>query len=84
MAGRSPGLDVKYGEVTVEHNGFLAGEPVFVLRAKDAAAIDTLEAYRQAAGGIGAQQAHLDAVNEVIRTFRAWQAENEDRVRVPD
>lgn len=71
---------------TVKEGGspLLPDEPVFVLRAKDAASVAGIQAYGGACAGLGAAPEHVDAVLEVLATFRAWQERNPTVVRLPD
>lgn len=62
----------------------LPGEPVFVLRAKDMAAVRALSAYRDACEEEGSPRAHVEGVNEVIRTFREWRVDHWSDVKIPD
>ena len=59
-----------------------ADEPVFVLRAQDACAIDTLHAYVNACEAHGASDEHLEAVDVVRKRFMAWQRTHS--TKVPD
>ena len=60
----------------------LDGEPVFLLRAQDAAAVGTLEVYltlSEAAGGQNQIRAHAQ-----MQRFKAWQLQHKERVRAAD
>lgn len=80
--------DAKYGEVTVENepgnplNG--TDEPVFLLRARDQAALAGIEAYRADCRRKGSPQEHLDGITEVMERFAIWQHENAGLLKVPD
>lgn len=81
--------DLKYGEVTVERdstenplNGSVDGEPVFVLRAQDRAALATLAAYRAQCITLDAAPDHVDAIERVEDEFRGWQDRNS--TKLPD
>lgn len=68
------GVDVKFPE----------DEPLFVLRAQDDIAFDTILAYYEACKDAGIRQEHLDNVDASIELFRKFRDENPDRVKDPD
>ena len=60
----------------------LDGEPVFLLRAQDAASVSTLEYYLQESENMGGQnqiRAHAQ-----MQRFKAWQLQHKERVRAAD
>jgi hypothetical protein len=61
-----------------------AGEPVFVLRAKDRLALDTIDAYGHTALTEGATDDFMDALLDVEREFATWRADNPDAMKLPD
>ena len=75
-------VEAKYGELDIK--GIPAGEPVFVLRARDLTALEMLRAYVQMCEHAGSPQSHLDAIGEVREAFSTWRAEHADEVKVPD
>lgn len=56
-------------------------EPVFVLRAQDKLALQTLEAYRTMADSAGVDCTSID---ERIAAFKAFRAEHAERTKYPD
>lgn len=63
---------------------FPAGEPLFVLRASDAAVQpEVFAAYSLQADVIGASIEYLHGVDLARREFARWQQVNADRVNVP-
>lgn len=86
-------LDLKYGQVTVEHepgtslNG--TDEPVFVLRAQDKLAVQTIARYRNFAAQIEEEESQrseefFTVLDNVLEAFTDWQRENADKVKLPD
>ena len=73
-----------------------ANEPIFVLRAQDALAIETIqywlfEANFQSFDGVRLKGAistlsgeHYDEVRALVERMREWQAANRDRLKRPD
>jgi hypothetical protein len=59
-------------------------EPVFLLRAKDKAAIRALSEYGVECTRIGSPQTHLDAIADRIADFAIWQADHKPTLKVPD
>lgn len=78
------GIDEKYGRVVTERGSIPDDEPVFVLRAKDRLAIETLVAYRQAVVATQGDTAHAVVVETVIANFQEWRRANPDLVKDPD
>jgi hypothetical protein len=78
--------DTKYGEVLLERcrTPFAEHEPVFVFRAQDELAVELLTAYRDRCIFEGCGEVHIDAIDESIRRFVAWQLENGHKVKMPD
>lgn len=74
--------DAKYGQLDIP--GIGADEPVFVIRAKDVASAGAIEAYGEVAFACGASESFAVSVGNRADEFRAWQAENQDSVKVPD
>jgi hypothetical protein len=71
----------KYGEVPFEN--IPDDEPVFVIRAKDRAALETLYAYVEYVEDVGAEKEFIDHITEqVVPDFRAWQQSHD--TKVPD
>lgn len=67
-------IDLKYGKVTVERGLEDSGdEPVFVLRASDVLAIETLSHYRKRAGEFGCSFEFVRSVGGARDVFVAWQ-----------
>lgn len=79
------GTSAKHGRVSAERAVIPDDEPVFVLRASDALAVDTLSAYlRLALRHTGMDGDHITAVTHTRNVFERWQAANEDQVKTPD
>lgn len=76
--------DMKYGEITTSLKQIPHGEPVFILRARDMAAVPMLESYGRKCARLGAGPAHLESLRLVIARFREWQSANPTLVKVPD
>lgn len=75
----------KHGEVTTEHGSWpFADEPVFVLRARDVAALPTLRNYYGTIAAAGAQPDHLNRVQQAQTAFARWKVEHPDDMKVPD
>ena len=74
----------KYGQVTLEQGGVPDDEPVFVVRAKDATAVELLSYYWLLCQQYGASQAQLDAIRAESQRLMAWQRAHRDEVKVPD
>jgi hypothetical protein len=82
--------DKKYGYVTTSREGdstragpYAPGaEPVFILRAQDVASGPTLAAYRITCVTVGAADEHVTASDDIMDTFRQWQATHP--MKVPD
>lgn len=77
------GYEKKYGSITTERGDIPDDEPVFVLRAQDAAMVATLDAYLSMCSGLGSPQRHLNGIQEARETVRVWQQEHPDRVKTP-
>lgn len=74
--------DNKYGKIEIP--GVPDDMPVFVILAKDKAAVPAIEEYGLIAFEIGAKQDFLDGVSGRAAQFQLWQNENTDSVKVPD
>ena len=72
----------KYGHVAVERGAgtFQEGEPVFLLRAQDMAALTILYTYAGTCMVNGAPDAHVEAIRVTIQDFRDWQAKHPPKV----
>lgn len=65
--------------------GVPADEPIFVIRAQDAAAIGALQGYSDEAKRIGATNTFLKGVqDDIYIPFVDFLRKNADRVKVPD
>lgn len=75
------GLDSKYG-----HHPFVGkpGEPLFIIRGQDAAAVPVLREYERAVREVGASEEFLTEVKKSRMKFEDWQKANQDKVKVPD
>lgn len=60
-------------------------EPIFILRAQDVATVSTIHAYAMYAKEAGVEDdAWLEHVRNDAAEFSKWQADNADRVKLPD
>lgn len=75
-------IDFKYGEIEI--SGIPDDEPVFVIRAKDQASVDSIRDYFVNAYRVGATEDFAKAGDSVVLAFEDWQESNRDRVKVPD
>lgn len=75
-------LDEKYGKLKI--GNIPDDEPVFVLRAQDVVAMNTLENYAHQAEVMGAKKSFVKDVLAVRDSFQKWQDDNDDKVKVPD
>lgn len=66
------GVDAKYGEITTEYGAIGEDEPVFVLRAQDVLAHETLVHYHKQAGRFGCTTHFRDDVLQAIVNFERW------------
>lgn len=57
-------------------------EPIFILRAKDAASVPLLNAYVVLCGHLGSPDEHLLGLRELISDFSEWQ--NRHETKIPD
>lgn len=76
--------DQKYGKITTEHGNLSADEPVFIVRPRDAAAMDVLGAYLSRCVKLGSPLSHLHMVLDKVEEFRKWRADYPDKIHVPD
>lgn len=73
---------LKYGHIAIA--GVPADEPVFVLRAQDAAAVQTIMYYRASAEAHGADAELVEGVSRAVNDITRWQFAHPGRVKVPD
>ena len=59
-------------------------EPVFLIRAKDLAAVPTVRAYAQFAERVGAKMNIIDSARAWAVKMECWQQEHQLIVKVPD
>ena len=78
------GYDRKYGRVTFERGTIGDDEPVFVVRACDAAAPAALRAYAHVAAQHGGNEEMVRRVLERAEQVARWQAEHPELVHPPD
>lgn len=65
--------------------GIQEDEPIFILRAQDIVTVSTIHAYAMYAKEAGQEdEAWLEHVRADASEFSEWQAENADRVKLPD
>lgn len=78
-------IDNKYGKITFEKEPGTPipdDEPIFVLRAQDEEAPETIIDYAKKCERAGSPQEHVNAVMEVYDTFMDWQRTH--TTKVPD
>lgn len=62
-----------------------AGEPFFVLRAKDLLSVPAIKQYFNSLSDYeGDDPTHVIQVGEILAEFKTWQRQNPDKVRLPD
>lgn len=71
-------------EENTEQGRSYADEPLFVVRAKDKTAPETIEAHIELARGLGASEQYINATRARVNEFRDWQNANEELVKGPD
>jgi hypothetical protein len=74
--------DTKYGPVTIP--GVPDDEPIFILRAQDAASVGTLQHYAQLCSEWGSPPTHIDNAHRVTERFDEWQQAHGPQVKAPD
>lgn len=74
--------DGKYGIITAEKKQFHPGEPVFLIRATDPAAAETIEHYAAQCKLRGCSDEHIAACEMHAARIATWQADNPDLVKV--
>lgn len=82
--GAKMGFDRKYGRVTTEHGDIPDDEPVMIFRARDCTTPDLLAYYLMRCVKKGSPARHLQLILGSINTFRDWQNNNPDKLKVPD
>lgn len=83
------GMSRKYGAVSVGMGGFHPGEPVYILRAADATALRQIARHKNDLETVEDPKKRppdqfLTDVEEVIRDFAQWAADNRELVKMPD
>lgn len=71
LVNPSYGLDQKYGKVTVEHGTITPGEPVFLLRAQDSLAVETIYEYGRKRLAAGDKEGAAE-VDRATRKMALW------------
>lgn len=74
--------DGKYGGISIP--GIPDDEPIFILRAQDRAANETILDYEQNAKDEGATPQFLDGVQDALAKFEQWQGSHPDALKIPD
>lgn len=59
-------------------------EPVFVLRAKDKAAVKAIQAYQAECRRLECDNSHIEDVQSILEEFALWRANNMEQVKKPD
>src|SRR6476469_4990661 len=69
--------DFKYGRITTERGSIGEDEPVFLLRARDDVALETIRHYLDLCEDAGAPVKHLRLIDEhAISDFEKWRQDN--------
>lgn len=75
--------DWKYGRVSTERGTIEHDEPVFVIRGRDLAAPDAIDAYAEAAAKNGAGVDITDVCHERADAIREWQRDHPEVLKIP-
>lgn len=59
-------------------------EPLILFRAQDKLVPELLEKYEELCRAAGSPEEHLNTLREKIDKIKKWQADNPDKVKVPD
>ena len=59
-------------------------EPVFILRAQDVVALETVRNWIESAEDAGTDEAKLQQAEEHAEAFVAWQEAHPEKVKIPD
>lgn len=78
------GVSDKYGTVITERRAIPLDEPVFIIRAQDKAAAETLRYYLHLCKVEGSSEEHITAATAARDQIVAWQAAHADQVKAPD
>lgn len=79
-AEKYPSVEIDTGE----HTPIGDDEVVFVLRARDAMSVATIECYRELCIAGDSPPEHLAAIDLSIEQMRSWQQSNPELVKRPD
>ena len=74
----------RYGDITSSSVEFLPGEPLFIIRGRDRAAVRAILDYAKGAWSQGAPDAFVRGVNQEAGRFLAWARENANLMKVAD
>lgn len=74
----------KYGEVTTGLGQFHHDEPIFLIRAQDRNAVETIQAYADICENDNCDSGFVGAVLDRAQEFSNWQSANPDLVKKPD
>lgn len=75
--------DTKYGKIETEHGNFYNNEPVFILRGRDALAIQLLSVYSQMCVGNHCNDIHVKLVTLAYLKFENWMLKNPELMKLP-
>lgn len=80
------GIDRKYGTITTERENtpFHPNEPVFLIRAQDRCAVETVLAYAELASEQGAPEELVAGAQAAADGIAQWQNDNPNLVKTPD
>jgi hypothetical protein len=68
---------------TVSGEAIPADEPVFMLRGRDATALQALHSYAKLCQMAGCNQLHLDGIDQTINKFTAFAVDHPERMKQP-
>lgn len=75
----------KYGKITASGKEFAPDEPVFLLRATDPFATNTVIEYARRCEREGCERSHVDAAFDHAMRIAEWQRDNPELVKaLPD
>lgn len=77
-------IEGKYGTITASNKAFHPDEPVFLIRATDRKAAETIRHYIWLCEKMGCTFEHIDAAEKHLEQIQDWQEANPTLVKKPD